>query len=378
MSRRNRKRRTIDFDKVDLPRPNRRRQMSTKRRWRIFVRVLLVVVIIQLVVLEMRPKNEQVSTVKNYDAAISDFEDHYHGDNIVLGESATEIKGLKEIPAKLASLKMLGKASAEAQKLQLATVLERKQPLEVENSVGMRFRLIPPGDFIMGSPDNERGREKVERMFKDVEAQTTVEIKTSFYMGKFEVTNAQWKAVMGTKQHTGRSYKGANCPVEEVTWNEAVRFCKKLATMEGLPIGSYRLPKENEWEYACRAGSYGAFCFAKLSDAPKFMDFRNNNGLRTNVVGVKRPNAWGLFNMHGNVFEWCHDYFKDQYTGKRPDGLQKSIRGGSWYHEWKDCRSANRARLAPTSHGNMLGFRVIRLIKTLPQKPVNEKDNETK
>ena len=150
-------------------------------------------------------------------------------------------------------------------------------------------------------------------------------------------------------------------PVEEVTWHDCNRFLQRLCEREGLPEGTYRLPHEEEWEYACRAGTQTAFSFG--DDPRRLVHFAwtREQGKGTVAVGRFRSNAWGLYGMHGNVWEWCGNSFY-YYDTKVKDGIRKSLRGGNWALWAEDCRSASRSRYPPDSNGNLLGFRVLRQI----------------
>lgn len=283
-----------------------------------------------------------------------------------LAATARPLAGLQEVsPSFLAALDGLGTGAALAAATQRQVSEELGLPVEVENSLGMRFRLIPNGTFLMGSPADEPGRWEGE--FQHVR-----EIPAPFYMGKWEVTQAQWEAVMGPGSHKS-GFKGARRPVEEVSWYDCQRFVVKLNEREGLPKWTYRLPSEAEWEYACRAGADTAYHFGGSPNRLAAFDFfeDNSNG-RTQAAGLKRPNAFGLHDMHGNVWEWCRDIF-DSYPGSPladdTGGQCRSIRGGNWYVRAPDCRAAERTRLTPTSHGNMLGLRIMRVIPELAERP---------
>ncbi len=200
-----------------------------------------------------------------------------------LGEAADLPAGLREIaPAYSAALDGLASGSRSAQMAQLSYARDRRLPVEVENSVGMRFRLIPPGSFLMGSPESEPGRWEGEK-------QHVASVSAALYFGKFEVTQEQWQSVMGTSPSY---FRGTHRPVEEVTWNDAHKFTLRLAEMEGLEPGAYRLPTEAEWEYAARAGTETAFVFG---DDPRrlrhFAAYIGSSGGESQTVGRLRPNA---------------------------------------------------------------------------------------
>jgi formylglycine-generating enzyme required for sulfatase activity len=213
--------------------------------------------------------------------------------------------------------------------------------------------LIPGGDFLMGSPENEPGRSEVE----GPQHRVTV---PSFYIGKYEVTQAQWRAVMGNNPSR---FKGDNLPVERVSWNDAKEFCRKLSQMTGE---EYRLPSESEWEHACRARTTGAF--AGDFDAMTWYGLNSNS--RTHPVGQKQPNAFGLYDMHGNVREWCEDDWRDSYANAPSDGsawvespsrgLYRVFRGGSWHQGPGYSRSAMRMDVEPGFRDGQVGFRVVK------------------
>jgi len=187
-------------------------------------------------------------------------------------------------------------------------------------------------------------------------------------MSKYEVTQAQWVAVMGSNPS---EFKGCdNCPVEQVNWNDIQEFLRKLNALTGK---NYRLPTEAEWEYACRAGTSTPFSTGNnLSTAQANYngDYPYNGNAKgvfrqkTTPVGSFSPNAWSLYDMHGNVFEWCSDWYGDYPTAAQTNpkgsstGTQLALRGSSWFHFAKGCRSAYRGYAAPTFRYNFIGFRL--------------------
>ncbi|MFM7921494.1 MAG: formylglycine-generating enzyme family protein, partial [Planctomycetaceae bacterium] len=182
------------------------------------------------------------------------------------------------------------------------------QPKEVVNTIGMKLLLIPAGTFTMGSPASEKDR------FDD-ETQHQVTLTKPFYMGRTEVTQGQWKKVMGMEPWKGKEYvrEGDDYPAVYVSWDDAVEFCKKLSAMEGKV---YRLPTEAEWEYACRGGTKTAFSFGNdEAELGKYAWFDGNtwdiNEKYAHRVAQKLPNPFGLYDMHGNVYEWCSDWYGD-------------------------------------------------------------------
>jgi formylglycine-generating enzyme required for sulfatase activity len=247
-------------------------------------------------------------------------------------------------------------------------------PKQITSSIGVKLVLIPAGEFLMGSPDSDGDAQDDEK------PQHQVRITRPFYLGTTEVTQGQYRAITG---ESPSNFKGSHdLPVEEVSWNDAIAFCNKLSEREGLkpyyqlgagaPSGGegYRLPTEAEWEYACRAGTATRFSFGdadtSLGESAWFSD---NSDFKTHPVGQKRPNAWGLFDMHGNVWEWCGDgYAADCYQGSPaaadPPGPSQSadrvIRGGGWNDFPQDCRAALRGWFAPGYRGSSLGFRLAR------------------
>lgn len=228
------------------------------------------------------------------------------------------------------------------------------------------FIWVPPGEFLMGSPTEESGRDP------DESPQTQVLISRGFWMGKCEVTQSEYQQVVGNNpsNETG----DANRPVERVSWFDAMEYCKKLTqaceTQGKLPEGyAYRLPTEAEWEYACRAGSMTRFSYGEDKSATRLSEyawFSRNSDSMTHPVGTKQPNKWGLFDMHGNVWEWCIDRWEDSLPGgtitnsvRVAAGRLRVARGGSWLYDAKACRSANRDDYSPWDRCSDIGFRVV-------------------
>lgn len=233
---------------------------------------------------------------------------------------------------------------------------------EIKNIIGMKLVLIPAGEFQMGSPESSADDEL------NAKPQHRVKISKPFFLGRHEVTQLQWKTVMKTEpwKGVGSVKVGDDYPATCVTWGEAVAFCTKLTQKDGR---KYRLPTEAEWEYACRAKSNDHFHFG---DRPAELDayswFEGNVGANkfAQRVGQKQPNKFGLYDMHGNVWEWCSDWYADDYYSKSPvmdppgppQGAVRVGRGGSWNHGPLFCRSAFRGKTSPTERHNILGFRV--------------------
>jgi formylglycine-generating enzyme required for sulfatase activity len=248
--------------------------------------------------------------------------------------------------------------------LSFAEHLQAQPPKEITNSVGMKLVLIPKGTFMMGSPESEEGRQKEE-------TQHEVTISKDYYLGVYEVTQAQYEKVMGKNPSYFQGAKvgneNADLPVDNVSWDDTVEFCKRLSDLpEEKKAGRlYRLPTEAEWEYACRAGSKTAYAFDDEEGLlPEYGWFERNSSDRTHTVGLLGPNAWGLYDMHGNVWECCSDRYGDYPKGAVSDpsgpkvGSSRVYRGGSWYDVAASCRSALRFRIAPVVRYYFLGFRL--------------------
>jgi len=237
--------------------------------------------------------------------------------------------------------------------------------LDLGGGVSMELVLIPAGEFMMGSglsPQEVASRYGGDAYYYDEEhPQHRVRITRSFYMGKYEVTQEQYEALMGTNP---ADFKGAKNPVEQVSWNDAVEFCRRLSARTGVEV---RLPTEAEWEYACRAGSSAAHHFGdSVSRLGDYAWYYGNSGHKTHPVGGKRPNGWGLYDMHGNVEEWCTDWYGKDYYAQSPtldpkgpsSGTSRVCRGGCWDFDPTSCRSAHRNRNRPTYAHADIGFRV--------------------
>jgi formylglycine-generating enzyme required for sulfatase activity len=225
---------------------------------------------------------------------------------------------------------------------------------------------IAPGRFVMGSPTEEPGRDP------DEGPQTQVTLTRGFWIAIHEVTQAEYALVMGTNpsQHTGDTRH----PVERVNWREAMNYCARLTRLresqETLPDGyAYRLPTEAEWEYACRAGTSSRFAHGDDLDERLIGDyawFTENSESSTHPVGSRQPNPWGLYDVHGNVFEWCLDSATNSHPGGQVEdyrspnsGLLRTARGGSWLYGAKASRSANRDCYGETTRCSDLGFRIV-------------------
>ncbi len=232
------------------------------------------------------------------------------------------------------------------------------------NSMGMRFVLVPAGSFRMGSRESETFRSADETRHK-------VTIKRPFYLQTTEVTQMQWKKLMG-KNPSEFDTCGKDCPVENVSWEECRAFIRKLNELEGAD--KYRLPTEAEWEYACRGGRGTPFSAGDLTVTGCGLDpvlheigwYCANSGRRTHPVALKEKNAFGLYDMHGNVWEWCQDWYGAYPSGAvvdpegRPYGPCRVIRGGSCLNFSEKCRAAYRYSYRPFIKMKNIGFRVAR------------------
>ena len=217
---------------------------------------------------------------------------------------------------------------------------------------------LPAGQFLMGSPDSDRDAESWEK------PQHQVKIN-SFAIGKYPVTQAQYQAVMGTNPSYFKN--NPQNPVENVSWDDAQAFCQKLSQITGK---TYRLPTEAEWEYACRAGTTTDYYFGDYFDdcLKDYAWYYGNSQDKTHPVGQKKPNGWGLYDMSGNVWEWCADTWHDNYDSAPTDGSAwiengndnlPPLRGGSWLNFPNGCRSAYRCWVSPDYLNDFdLGFRV--------------------
>ncbi len=229
-------------------------------------------------------------------------------------------------------------------------------PLVARNSAGMELCRIDPGEFVMGSAESEKGRED------DESPQRTVRITRAFYLGGTEVTQAQWADVMETRpwEDNKNIEKGETLPAVLIRWSDAVQFCRKLSEREGK---TYRLPTEAEWEYACRAGAATEFYWGVGFDPEFAWSSKNAKGLQP--VATRWPNARGLFDMGGNVWEWCRDWHGpyDADGGEDPvgpaSGERRVIRSGSYSNSMWDCRSGERGAVPPDVSFGASGFRVL-------------------
>jgi uncharacterized protein (TIGR02996 family) len=260
------------------------------------------------------------------------------------------------------------------------------RPVVVErtNSLGMRFALVPPGRFFMGSPTGEPGRVRSEKLHE-------VNLTKPFWLGVFAVTQAQWETVMGKNPSSFRAGGGhkdrvagmatSDFPVETVSWPDVHEFLDKLNALAGATDGgTYRLPSEAEWEYACRGGGLATSPFCLRAPSGSLCSVHANfdgkkpacgapagpNLNRPCPVGSYEPNPLGLYDVHGNVWEWVEDWFTEGYYNRSqrddpigpPNGSLRLARGGSWTDSGVRCRAAFRGFLVPHARQAVVGFRL--------------------
>ena len=262
---------------------------------------------------------------------------------------------------------------------------DRGLTLNLGRKATMKLVLLPAGEFMMGSklsaeevakrfaPKGDLSRVVVRITagdFTDEHPRHQVTIGKPFYIGVTEVTQAQWRAVKGSQPWAGQANTKAKADhaASYISWNDATAFCKVLSKKTRHTV---RLPTEAEWEYACRAGTTTAFsCGDDSSQLDDYAQYRGNTyenkAKYAHSVGAKKPNAWGLYDMHGNVYEWCSDWYADSYANadargpKGPAaGKERVARGGSWRSVPAHCRAARRTRFSPGNRFDTFGFRVV-------------------
>jgi len=245
---------------------------------------------------------------------------------------------------------------------------QRSDNAVISNSIGMRFVRIPRGTFLMGSPLGEIGRGNDEQ-------QHEVRLSRDFYFGIHTVTQMQYEKVIGKNPSHFQGLKvkyvdSSNHPVDSVSYRDAEEFCRRLSELPEEQVAGrrYRLPTEAEWEYACRAGSKTAFSFGNdAANLGSYAWYDANSGEMTHAVGSKRPNAFGLYDMHGNVWEWCSDWYDKEYYASSPatdpsgpdSGSFRVLRGGSWNNEPDCVRCASRPYFAPVYRISEFGIRLV-------------------
>jgi formylglycine-generating enzyme required for sulfatase activity len=309
----------------------------------------------------------------------------------VVQTSAPTVKSLqRSSQAKVPQAKVSGKSSITASvkkstQIQIVsisnpvTTIRKAQPIQIASQTtqipkssishslvldcgkGVTLELVDvvAGSFSMGSNDYDFGSEKPIHK---------VTLK-AFKMSKYPITQKQYRVVMGN--NPSRFKSNQNCPVEQVSWDDAVAFCEQLSQMTGQNVN---LPSEAQWEYACRAGSQTKYCFGdNINQLGNYAWYDTNSGKKTHPVGEKLPNSWGLYDMHGNVWEWCEDVYHKDYHGAPNDGIawltggqqhrpRRTIRGGSWFDFAINCRSADRYnKIGAISHSSnsRVGFRIV-------------------
>lgn len=298
-----------------------------------------------------------------------------------LQEVAQEINAIYSNPSNKPLLKSFEfdvvTVNAQGWKISRKTYRAQYFTEDLGNGITLEMVAIPGGTFMMGAPENEKGSHDSERPQHQVTVQP-------FFMGKYPVTQAQWRAVAALPQVNKKldsnpsGFKGDNRPVEQISWYDALEFCARLNSgINFTAVRDYRLPSESEWEYACRAGTTTPFYFGETITT----DLANYDGSytygnppkgqfrkETTTVGSFAPNAFGLYDLHGNVWEWCADTWHKKYQGAPKDGSAwindndniRLLRGGSWGDYPGDCRSAYRDDLvAGGRNGYDVGFRVV-------------------
>ncbi|HUT89499.1 MAG TPA: SUMF1/EgtB/PvdO family nonheme iron enzyme, partial [Thermoguttaceae bacterium] len=237
----------------------------------------------------------------------------------------------------------------------------------ISNSIGMKLTLIPPGEFLMGSPESDG------KAGGDEKPQHRVRITKPFFLGVYPVTQGEYERVMG--ETSANQGEGKSAPVVQVKWDDGLEFCRKLSVLpqEKATGAVYRPPTEAEWEYACRAGTTADYPFGGDISALRNYAWQGEDRVYSpQSVGMKRPNAWGLFDMLGNVREWCQDWYAEEYYKVSPvddplgpmewsENNDRVARGGSYHYVAAGCRSACRYHSANCWHSD-IGFRVVLLV----------------
>ncbi len=279
------------------------------------------------------------------------------------GDGTVELKDAVLGLQNAAGLRDLGNAGLDDTISALQTMVGIVVPLtsgDFTNDLGMAFNLIPAGTFMMGSPPDELGRFSGEILHQ-------VTLTQDFYIMTTEVTQSQWTAVMGSNPSRFTAC-GDDCPVERVSWDDIQGF---ITAMNERGEGTYRLPTEAEWEYAARAGNSTAFYNGDITETDCSIDtnldqigwYCGNSGYTTHPVAQKLPNDWGLYDMSGNVNEWCQDGYGTYPSSAVTDpenrtGSYRVLRGGSWNRYARGCRSAYRGNSSPSYRINSIGFRL--------------------
>jgi len=233
--------------------------------------------------------------------------------------------------------------------------LPKEYTADLGGGVRLEMVLIPAGEFMMGSPDSDRSASSDEK------PQHRVRITKPFYIGKYPVTQEQWTAVMGVNPS---HFQGPKNPVEWVSWEDCLRFLRRLNEKAGG--GKWQFPTEAQWEYACRAGSTTIFCYGnEEAGLDEYGWYDKISGGKSHPVGEKKPNAWGLYDMNGSIWQWVLDWYDRDYYAHSPTddptgpatGTDRVSHGGSWASPARSARSANHGRIEADHHGSHLGFR---------------------
>ncbi|MGC6547957.1 MAG: formylglycine-generating enzyme family protein [Rubripirellula sp.] len=236
-----------------------------------------------------------------------------------------------------------------------------RQTEPITNSIGMKLKQIPAGTFLMGIGDDELMSFGVS---SSPSSGHRVTLTKPFLLGVYEVTQEQYEKVMGTNPS---HFEGKQHPIESVSWDDATEFCRKLSVLpeEKAAGRTYRLPTEAEWEYACRAGTTTAYSFGDHEfQLDNYAWYGNKGKKSSHPVGEKKPNPWGLFDMHGNVWEWCQDWYDYLPDGSVTDpegpssGSRRVYRGGGWHYPAGNCKSFYRRKWMPAEGLKFVGFRV--------------------
>ena len=253
-----------------------------------------------------------------------------------------------------------GEKKAVAAAIKSAPTPAKELTLDLGGGVKLELVLIPAGEFLMGSADSDPKAENDEK------PRHRVRITKPFYLGKYKVMQDQWQTVMGNNPS---SYRGPKYPVQGVSWNDCQTFMKKLNKKFGPAGGNFQLPTEAQWEYACRAGGGTQWCCGDdVSKLDQYAWYEGNCGAGIHPLGEKKPNAWGLYDIHGDVWEWCADTYDRGYYAVSPAADpagpswagQRVLRGGSWYLGPDYARSARRSWLSPDVGSLLHGFRLAR------------------
>jgi formylglycine-generating enzyme required for sulfatase activity len=258
----------------------------------------------------------------------------------------------------LAAVGSLAVAAAAEPKEADSKTKSRPKELTVDLGKGIKLEmvLIPAGEFMMGSPDSDKDAQDGEK------PQHRVRITRPFYLGKYLVTQEQWEAVMGNNPSI---FKGPKNPVDNVSWNDCQVFLGRLNVKPGWHGGKFVLPTEAQWEYACRAGSTTRYCFGDdEKQLGEYAWYNANSSVKTHPVGAKKANAWGIYDMHGNVVEFCQDWYAPYGTQVATDpsgpstGSGRVSRGSGFGYLASQCRSSARGSVSPGSSFFVFSFRV--------------------